>query len=243
MINIENLSFNYHKKRALKGINVQFNQGFNVLLGSNGAGKSTLIALLTHLLKPSTGTIRCAGYDLGSQTNQVMALFGVVFQQSTLDLDLTIKQNLCYFGALHGLSTKVTLANCQPLLQYFSLEHRLGEKIRQLNGGHRRRVELVRALCHRPKILLLDEASVGLDNDSRQSFLSYVRKLTEQQQLCVVWTTHLLDEVIPSDHLVLLTDGEVAASGEVASLCQQYQVQQVQQLYLKVNQQGAFNGI
>ena len=243
MITVQNLSFNYGKRVVLQDINLQFKVGFNVLLGPNGAGKSTLIALLTHLLKPSSGNIQCAGKDLSRHTHQVMSLFGVVFQQSTLDLDLSIAQNLSYYGALQGLNRHTTFENCHELLCHLNLDQRLNEKVRELNGGHRRRLEIIRALVHQPKILLLDEASVGLDYDTRNLIISYIRELAKTRALCVVWTTHLLDEISHHDYLVILKEGVVASQGKAQQLCQANQVKSIHDLYAVLTQQDSRNAI
>ncbi|MDP2561561.1 ABC transporter ATP-binding protein [Psychrobium sp. 1_MG-2023] len=242
-LEINQISFNYGPKKALDKVTFAIKPGFNVLLGPNGAGKSTLISLLTRLTKVDSGNILCDGFDLEKETAKVMRLFGVVFQQSTLDLDLSIKQNLVYHGALHGLSAKQSLSNVMPLLEEFELSSRLGDKVRSLNGGHRRRVELVRALLHKPKVLLLDEASVGLDNPSRHMIINYLRQCVRQEGLAVLWTTHLLDEINASDYLIMLNQGRVAQQGQVSTLLAQYAVNDVQALYAALTDAFAFNKI
>jgi ABC-2 type transport system ATP-binding protein len=225
------LSFAYGKKKALNNINLVLNNGFNVLLGPNGAGKSTLFSLLTGLTQTMHGTIKINQDNLSDNKSKIMSQMGVVFQQSTLDLDLSVKQNLLYYASLHGIAPKKALVNIELILSQLSLTERLHDKVRTLNGGHRRRVEIARALIHQPKVLLLDEATVGLDVDSRLLIISYVRNLCAQREICVLWTTHLMDEVQPSDQLIIINKGEIQAQAQSSQLCEQYNVDDIYQLY------------
>jgi ABC-2 type transport system ATP-binding protein len=227
----KNLSFAYGKKKALNNINLVLNNGFNVLLGPNGAGKSTLFSLLTGLTQTMHGTIKINQDNLSDNKSKIMSQMGVVFQQSTLDLDLSVKQNLLYYASLHGIAPKKALVNIELILSQLSLTERLHDKVRILNGGHRRRVEIARALIHQPKVLLLDEATVGLDVDSRLLIISYVRNLCAQREICVLWTTHLMDEVQPSDQLIIINKGEIQAQAQSSQLCEQYNVDDIYQLY------------
>lgn len=227
----KNLSFAYGKKKALNNINLVLNNGFNVLLGPNGAGKSTLFSLLTGLTQTMHGTIKINQDNLSNNKSKIMSQMGVVFQQSTLDLDLSVKQNLLYYASLHGIAPKKALVNIELILSQLSLTERLHDKVRTLNGGHRRRVEIARALIHQPKVLLLDEATVGLDVDSRLLIISYVRNLCAQREICVLWTTHLMDEVQPSDQLIIINKGEIQAQAQSSQLCEQYNVDDIYQLY------------
>jgi len=233
-IEIKNLSFAYRNKQALDGVNLSLSTGFNVLLGPNGAGKSTLFSLLTGLYQTKQNTININGCDLFSDKAKIMSQMGVVFQQSTLDLDLSVKQNLLYFASLHGISPKKALKNIEIILSQLSLTERLDDPVRTLNGGHRRRVEIARALIHQPKVLLLDEASVGLDVDSRLLIISYVRNLCQQLNICVLWATHLMDEVEPDDQLIVLHHGKVQAQALCKDLCEQYASSDVYQLYFSL---------
>ena len=191
---------------------------FTALLGPNGAGKSTLIALLTRLYDLQRGQIRIAGFGLREAPRQALARLGVVFQQSTLDLDLTVEQNLRYHAALHGMPRALANERIELELQRQQLGERRRSKVRELNGGHRRRVEIARALLHRPELLLLDEASAGLDPASRQALNQHVRALCRDEGMSVLWTTHLLDEVQADDDLLVLNRGRLVAQGSVASL-------------------------
>lgn len=231
-----NLSFTYGKKKALNKVNLSLTSGFNVLLGPNGAGKSTLFSLLTGLRQTTHGSIKVNGQDLHQHKSKIMSQMGVVFQQSTLDLDLSVKQNLFYYASLHGIAPKKALQNIESILEQLNLTERLNDKVRTLNGGHRRRVEIARALIHQPKILLLDEATVGLDVDSRLLIISYVRNLCAQHDICALWTTHLMDEVEADDQLIIINNGEIQAQAISSELYEQYNVADTYQLYFSLTQ-------
>jgi ABC-2 type transport system ATP-binding protein len=215
-LTVENLTFSYGQKKALDNVSFQINAGeCTILLGANGAGKSTLFSLITHLYDTHSGKIELCGFDIQNQSRQALARFGVVFQQTTLDMDLTVLQNLRYHTALHGMSKKVANKRIQEELERLQMYERRGEKVRQLNGGHKRRVEIARALLHKPAILLLDEPTVGLDIPSRQSIVEYVHKLVSDEKIAVLWASHLMDEVYSDDHLIVLHQGKIKANGRI----------------------------
>jgi ABC-2 type transport system ATP-binding protein len=227
----KDLSFYYGKKAAVDGLDLRITNGFNVLLGPNGAGKSTLFSMLTGLYQAASGNIKINGYDYKHHKSNIMQSMGVVFQQSTLDLDLSVKQNLTYYAALHGLSSSQALDNISDILAQLQLTKRLDDKVRSLNGGHRRRVEIARALIHQPKVLLLDEATVGLDIDSRKMITEYVGSLSQKLGICVLWATHLIDEISAGDQLIIIDEGKIKAQGISGELCKEHNVADVYQLY------------
>lgn len=215
---VSDLAYSYGSKEALKGVSFDLPKGqFCALLGPNGAGKSTLVSLLTRLLVSPGGTIQIAGHDLRRAPGLALGRLGVVFQQPTLDLDLTVRQNLAYFAALHGLPRKGLGARIDAALTRLSMAERAGEKVRALNGGHRRRTELARALLHEPEVLLLDEPTVGLDAASRAGIVAHVHDLADQG-LCVLWATHLTDEVRDTDRLLVLHRGGILADGTTGDI-------------------------
>lgn len=218
-LEVDDLSFAYGAREALHHVSFSLEPGrFAALLGPNGAGKSTLIALLTRLFDVQRGDIRVGGYSLREAPRPALQQLGVVFQQSTLDLDLSVEQNLRYHAALHGLSRRQSRWRVDAELARQTLTDRRREKVRELNGGHRRRVEIARALLHEPRLLLLDEASVGLDPASRLALNQHIRSLCNEQEISVLWTTHLLDEVQPDDTLLILHQGLLVASGQAQAL-------------------------
>ena len=202
----------YGSRRALDGVSFAVAQGsFTALLGPNGAGKTTLFGLVTRLLGLQTGEIEICGVPLRAGA-RVLDPVGIVFQQTTLDLDLSVRQNLRYFAALRGLPRREAGMCIDAELARLDMADRAREKVRDLNGGHRRRAELARALLHRPRLLLLDEPTVGLDVAARRAIVAHVHELA-REGIAVLWATHLIDEVAPADALVVLAAGAVAAAG------------------------------
>jgi len=217
-LEVTDLSFAYGARQALQQVSFRAASGrFTALLGPNGAGKSTLIALLTRLYDLQLGEISVAGHSLRTQPREALRCLGVVFQQSTLDLDLSVEQNLRYHAALHGMPRQLARTRIELELDRQQLGERRKSKVRELNGGHRRRVEIARALLHQPRLLLLDEASAGLDPASRQALNDHVRSLCDEG-MSVLWTTHLLDEVGADDDLIILNRGQLVAQGNAAEL-------------------------
>jgi ABC-2 type transport system ATP-binding protein len=219
-IEASNLSFRYGDRPVLREVSFALTSGrFHALLGPNGAGKSTLFGLLTRLLALQQGELRLAGQSLKHQPAEAMRQIGVVFQQNALDLDLTVRQNLQYHAALHGLSRKEARARGDRELERFNLLERANDAVRQLNGGHRRRVEIARALLHEPTLLLLDEPTVGLDVASRKALNEHVRTLSEEGGLTVLWATHLIEEVRADDRVLILHQGQLLADGNGQAIC------------------------
>jgi ABC-2 type transport system ATP-binding protein len=215
-LSISAVSHSYGARRAL--IDVDFTvspASFTALLGLNGAGKSTLFSLVTRLFGIQTGGIRIFGHDIRQSPGEALRLMGVVFQPRTLDLDLSVVQNLLYHAALHGIGRRDARSRSDEVLSRIGLADRAGSKVRDLSGGQMRRLEIARALLHRPRLLLLDEATVGLDVKARADILRHVRDLVTERGIGVLWATHLFDEIIPSDNLVILHQGRVLARGEV----------------------------
>ena len=215
-LSVENLTFSYGQKKALDEVSFQISAGeCTLLLGENGAGKSTLFSLITRLYDTHAGKIELCGFDIQKQSQQALAKLGVVFQQTTLDMDLSVLQNLHYHCALHGIPKKQANVRIQEELERLQMFERRGEKVRQLNGGHKRRVEIARALLHKPSLLLLDEPTVGLDIPSREGIVKYVHQLVAEEKIAVLWASHLMDEVYLEDHLIVLHRGQIKANGRV----------------------------
>ncbi len=215
---VERITYDFRSKRALEDVTFTVEPGrFCALLGPNGAGKSTLFALLTRLFVARTGRIEIAGHDLSRAPLAALSRLGVVFQSSTLDLDLTVRRNLLYFAALHGISGREAERRTAEALDRLGMAERAAEKAGALNGGHRRRMEIARALIHRPSVLLLDEPTVGLDAASRAAITAHAHDLAGQG-LTVLWATHLVDEVRAEDRLVVLHRGRVLADGAAGEI-------------------------
>jgi ABC-2 type transport system ATP-binding protein len=208
------VSFSYGGRFALDRLTLAIEPGiFTALLGPNGAGKTTLFSLIARLIEPSEGRVRVSGFDLRRQASQALARLGIVFQQPTLDLDLTVAQNLRYAARLHGMAGRVAAGRIDALLERMELAGRSRDRVRELSGGLRRRVELARALLHEPPVLLLDEATTGLDVPSRARVVDDVHALAARG-IAVLWATHLVDEVRAGDRVIVLHEGKVRADGE-----------------------------
>jgi ABC-2 type transport system ATP-binding protein len=218
-LQVENLGHAYGERRALNSVSFAIPAGqLTVLLGPNGAGKSTLFALVTRLYDAREGKIEVFGNGLSIASGEALRRLGVVFQSRTVDMDLTVMQNLVYHAALHGISGKAARTRATELLEWFDLSTRHNDKVRSLSGGQVRRVEIARALLHRPRLLLLDEATVGLDIRSRSDIIGHVRRLVAEENIGVLWSTHLIEEVAPQDSVVILHQGRVLAQGAVGDV-------------------------
>jgi ABC-2 type transport system ATP-binding protein len=218
-LSVENVSHAYGSRVALDKVSFGVAPAsFTVLLGLNGAGKSTLFSVITHLYVSRSGAVRIFGRDVARNSGAALALLGVVFQQRTLDPDLSVGQNLAYHGALHGIGARETRERAVIQLTRVGLADRTGDKVRLLSGGQMRRVEIARALLHRPRMLLLDEPTAGLDIKARAGILEVVRGLVADEGIGVLWATHLIDEVRDDDHVVVLHEGRVLANGPSRSI-------------------------
>jgi ABC-2 type transport system ATP-binding protein len=231
---VENVSHAYGTRRVLENVTFAVPQGsFTVLLGLNGAGKSTLFALITRLYDTRAGRIAVLGHDIGREPGEALRRLGVVFQSRTVDLDLSVIQNLAYHAALHGIPAGEAKTRAAEVLGGLGLAEKARDKVRSLSGGQMRRVEIARALLHRPRLLLLDEATVGLDIRSRAEMVQEVRKLVAQG-VGVLWATHLIDEVGPGDDVVILHHGKVMASGPLAEVNRQADASDIRDAFARL---------
>ena len=218
-LSVENVSHAYGARIALDKVSFDIAPGsFTVLLGLNGAGKSTLFSVITHLYVSRSGVVRIFGRDVARDSGAALALLGVVFQQRTLDPDLSVAQNLAYHGALHGIGRRETRERSAMQLARVGLADRIGDKVRFLSGGQMRRVEIARALLHQPRMLLLDEPTAGLDIKARAGILEVVRGLIADEGIGVLWATHLVDEIRDDDHVIVMHKGRVLADGSSRSI-------------------------
>jgi ABC-2 type transport system ATP-binding protein len=210
------VSHAYGMRKALQDVSLSVPCGrFAVLLGLNGAGKTTLFSLITRLFDTQQGSIDMLGFRISQQPGQVLRRLGVVFQARTLDLDLSVMENLLYHAALHGIGGREARQRAHAVLAEFNLNDRHRDAVRKLSGGQMRRVELARALIHQPSFLALDEPTVGLDVEAKAAILRRVRSLVQERGVSVLWATHLLDEIAPDDVVMVLHRGKIAAAGDV----------------------------
>ena len=219
---VEKLRKTYGPLVALNDVSLSIIPGqFVVLLGPNGAGKTTLFNLITMLFNPDSGRVMVNGHDTAKAPVKALAGLGVVFQQPTLDLDLTVQQNLIFYTDLQGMSRKQAETRIAEETQRLSMSDRLKDAVRTLNGGHRRRLELIRALLHRPRFLVLDEPTAGLDIASRRLLHDHVRQLCRDEGMTVLWATHLLEEVDGVDQVLVLHKGSIVCAGAAEEMMAQ----------------------
>jgi ABC-2 type transport system ATP-binding protein len=209
---LDNVVKTYGPVRALDGVSLLAKGGqFIALLGPNGAGKTTLFQLLSGLFAADSGRIEVMGHDMARDPVPALAQLGIVFQQPTLDLELSVTANLMFHAGLHGIARSVAEPRIAKELARLGLAERAHDKTAQLSGGNRRRVELARALLHEPRLLLMDEPTVGLDPQSRSDLLKLMLTMRAERDVAVLWATHLCDEVGDADRVIVLHRGKVLA--------------------------------
>ena len=216
---IDRVSYRYGARVALNDISLTVRQSsFTVLLGLNGAGKSTLFSLITRLYAIRSGQIRIFGHDVANEPGAALSKLGVVFQSRALDIDISVRQNLLYHAALHGIASKRADELIAQVLDRVSMADRRADRVGNLSIGQMRRIEIARALLHQPRLLLLDEPTVGLDIKARADILDHVHRLSMEEGIGVLWATHLIDEAGAGDDVVVLHKGSVLAHGTVGDV-------------------------
>lgn len=237
MLSIQNISKRYGQQLAIDQLSIDIAPGqFCALLGPNGAGKSTLFQVLTGLFAPDTGDVTLYGISLRQQPQKVLARLGVVFQQQALDQDLSVRRNLKFHAQLHGLRWHDAQAHTQSLLDQLGLPDAWERPVRELSGGNRRKVELARALLHKPALLLMDEPTVGLDPKSRRDLLQVVKAQVRAHDCMVLWATHLVEEAEQADRVLVLNRGLLVASGAPLDVCQQLGGATLEQGFIQISQ-------
>ena len=232
---LDNVVKTYGATRAVDGVSLRAMAGdFVALLGPNGAGKTTLFQLLSGLFVSDSGRIVVMGHDMRRDPVPALAQLGIVFQQPTLDLELTVMGNLLFHAGLHGIPRAVAKTRIEKELTRLGLAADVHRKTAQLSGGNRRRVELARALLHEPRLLLMDEPTVGLDPASRGDLLKLILELRAERSVAVLWATHLCDEVADADRVVVLHRGKVLADTTPAGLVASAGAATVEQAFLKL---------
>ena len=218
-ISVNHVHKSYGKVKALDDVSFALDQGFYALLGPNGAGKSTLFQLLTGLFVADAGSIQISGIDISKHITRALARIGVVFQQPALDLDLTVQANLTFHGRLRGMTTAEIRERSEYELSRLKIKDLAAKTCRTLSGGNRRKIELARALLGKPQLLLMDEATVGLDPASRDLLMKYVHELCAERKMCVIWATHLIDEAEQAEQVLVLNKGKLLQRGNAEELC------------------------
>jgi len=218
-LHVSGVSHAFGKVPALDDVSLSVPQGsFTALLGINGAGKTTLFSLITRLYDNVSGQILVGGHDVRRDPGPALAALGVVFQSRALDRDLTVRQNLSYHAALHGMTRAQSRVRAEEAIALVDMSDRMDAPVAALSGGQQRRAEIARALMHRPRLLLLDEPTVGLDVKSRREVVALVRRLIAREGVAALWATHLFDEIEPGDAVTVLHRGRVLASGSAEGI-------------------------
>jgi len=219
LLRVNDVVKNYGTRRALDHVSLTVGAGeFVALLGANGAGKSTLMQLLTGLFTPDEGSIVVLEHDLRTNAIAALAGIGVVYQQQTLDLELSVRANLLFHADLHGMSRRAARPRIAAALEHYGLSERARDRTRTLSGGNRRRLELARALLHQPRVLLMDEPTVGLDPASRRDILDEMVRLKRAENIGILWSTHLVDEIERADRVIVLRRGHITFDGTLVEL-------------------------
>ncbi|MEX2264939.1 MAG: ATP-binding cassette domain-containing protein [Bryobacteraceae bacterium] len=219
IVSVENLAHSYGSRLALAGVSFQVEQGeIFGLLGPNGGGKSTLFRILATMMTPRKGRATVAGHDVERSPAVVRRQIGVVFQSHSLDRSLTVAENLRSQGYLHGLSGAKLAERMETVMSRLGIADRRNDLVEKLSGGLKRRVEIAKGLLHKPGVLLMDEASTGLDPRARRELWSFIEDLRAKEGVTVLLTTHILEEADRCDRLILLHQGSVVAEGKPSEL-------------------------
>ena len=234
-LKINSLIKNYGDFRALDSISFSLSAGeYAALLGPNGAGKTTLFQILTGLFVADEGKVEVNELDIKNNSVKVLAEIGIVFQQITLDMDISILDNLKFHANLHGIPKEQFNYKAELELKQVNLWDRKNDQVRSLSGGQKRKVELARSLLHSPKVLLLDEPTVGLDPQSRRDLLEYVLKIKNERKIIILWATHLVDEAERSDRVIILDRGKIVQSGSPSDIIEQTGQKDLHDAFVKI---------
>ena len=219
VIQVEHVRHSYGNRTALNGVSFTVGAGeIFALLGPNGSGKTTLFRILSTLMLPSSGRTLICGYDAASQPDSVRGRIGVVFQAQSVDIKLTAFENLWHQGHLYGLKGSELKQRAAEMLERVGLADRANDRVQTFSGGMLRRVELAKGLMHRPKVLLLDEPTTGLDPGARRNLWQYLHELRDRDDVSIIVTTHLMEEAERCNRLAILNSGEIVAMGTPADL-------------------------
>jgi ABC-2 type transport system ATP-binding protein len=213
------LGKDYGKLRAVEAVDITVNQGeFFGFLGPNGAGKTTMIHMLTTLVGPTRGRAEIAGHDVVAEPLEVRKQIGLVFQETTLDGELSAEENLQLAGKLYGLGRAELKERIAEVLELFELTDRRHDSVRTFSGGMRRQVDLARGILHRPAVLFLDEPTLGLDPVNRGRVWGFLERLASEEGMTLFLTTHYLEEAEPCDRVMIVDRGQVIAQGTPSEL-------------------------
>lgn len=236
MIRVHNLVKTFGSFTAVNDVSFQVGQGeIFAFLGPNGAGKTTTIKMLTTLLRPTSGAIQLDGLDPLTHQNEVRKRFGIVFQDPSLDGDLTAWENMEIHAVLYHVPRKIGRQRAEELLKLFELWERRHEQVKKFSGGMKRRLEIARGFLHTPRILFLDEPTLGLDPQSRNQLWSHVKRVNETEKVTVMLTTHYMDEADRVAHRIGVIDhGKLVAQGTPREIKDQTATESLEDAFLKL---------
>ncbi|MGB1160159.1 MAG: ATP-binding cassette domain-containing protein [Alphaproteobacteria bacterium] len=235
ILSLSNVSKSYGKIHALRDVSFDIKAGeFVGLLGPNGAGKSTIFQIISGLFAPDGGAVTIFGRQYRDNPSAILSRLGVVFQDRSADLDLTIKANLAFHGRLFGLSGKRLQDRIQEQTTRFGMQDMSDRRVRQLSGGQQRKVEIARALMNRPTLLIMDEATAGLDAPSRSALVQDIFSMAKGEGVSILWATHLVDEVAQADRVILLKSGQVLADSTPHGLLEEAATTDLTEAYAKL---------
>lgn len=234
ILEVKNLTKKFKETTAVNGVSFSVDKGeIFAFLGPNGAGKTTTIKMITTLLKPSSGEMRVNGFDPAKQQNQVRASFGIVFQDPSLDDELTAQENMEFHGVLYKVARKIRRERIDQLLKFVELYDRRHDLVKTFSGGMKRRLEIARGLIHHPKILFLDEPTLGLDPQTRNSIWDYVKKLNQDEGMTVFFTTHYMEEAARvAGRIAIIDHGKIVAIGSPAELMEKTKTASLEEAFL-----------
>jgi ABC-2 type transport system ATP-binding protein len=236
MIKVQNLVRKFGDFQAVKDISFEVKPGeLFAFLGPNGAGKTTTIKMLTTLLQPTSGSILIDGLDPAKHKHDVRSRFGIVFQDASIDAELTAWENMDLHGVLYHVPRKIRHERTEQLLKLFELWEKKDQRMKTFSGGMKRRLEIARGFLHTPKILFLDEPTLGLDPQSRNQLWTHVKALNESEKVTVFLTTHYMDEAERvAQRIAVIDHGAIVAQGSPAELKQQTQTDTLEAAFLKL---------
>lgn len=235
-IQVQDLTKKYKDLTAVDKISFSVGQGeIFAFLGPNGAGKSTTIKMLTTLLRPTSGSIKVNGFDPLAESHQVRRAIGIVFQDSSLDDELTAEENMIFHGVLYGLPKAELTDRLEKLLKFVELWDRRKSLVKQFSGGMKRRLEIARGLLHNPKILFLDEPTLGLDPQTRNRMWSYLQNLNVSEGITIFFTTHYMEEAERiAQRIAVIDHGKIVASGTAQQLREQTKTDSLEGAFLSL---------
>jgi ABC-2 type transport system ATP-binding protein len=236
VISVTDLVKSFGDVKAVNGISFDVKKGeIFAFLGPNGAGKSTTIKMLTTMLRPTSGKLRLAGHDVTKERDSARKAFGIVFQDPSLDEELSAYENMDLHASLYNIPKAERPKRIQTLLELVELWNRQGSMIKTFSGGMRRRLEIARGLLHEPEILFLDEPTLGLDTQTRNLMWAYVQKLSQEKGMTIFFTTHYLDEAEDvAERIAIIDRGTIVAIGTTQELCKQTKTKTLEEAYLQL---------